>query len=784
MTVNDVIKKLRNEQEQNLGSRFCCRAIMVDNISQYINLMDSLRMLSHVEMVSPSDLFDGDDILPRYENLTSSAYYNKWLILPGVSEYLRLFGSDEGESRRFDKLWNCREWPATNTGRILIPLWGCKGEWHDKSLHFMGNIRQNDFFFDCTEDNCSEENLDLMILSGKFRQYKDRLAANYQIVMDGVKEWYEYWSNPSPQSRSQLFITDRINSVRQVNGDISVHVIRDAFSFVQANMGGANALTSKICPPEATNYLFEKSLHGDTADEAILSCLNTQNFSGIDIMSKWGNFDIGKKQLVKLWYQLHPDDTYLHFVIMASENISDVEEYILHQIFICAQKRPDWVHESQELIEAMHLTRDEDYIDAVKQIPDYEGQLKYLSGNSEQEKCFLLNLVGNQMRKSADDTWRDQIKSVYPALYAYLDEAGYDEELKRYMKLYKAHKLANTLPKDEHTYFANIGIEDYVYRYSAISDALNDQTIVLWIDALGVEWLPLTLWALGQVDSGKIESITVTQANLPTETKFNKQWEQMNVPYEKELNGLDKLAHNGVIDNPNYYACIEKQIEFVASTISGRVRALLKKYHRVIITGDHGTSRLAARFFHKRDGVTEANAQALSHGRYGLVASTANMQPTDKQMLTQDDTGKKYIVFKNYDHFKIPGRAAGASDDNPEFGEIHGGATPEEILVPVIVVDSKDTQTLSATWKNNPIKISMRKAKGTICFNGNVSSLQAKIGANIALTNKLTPKEWTVEFSNLKSGTHQVLLIANGNLVHIAALTVKSALVSSDGDLP
>ena len=784
MTVNDVIKKLSSEQEQNLGSRFCCRAIMVDNISQYVSLMDSLKMLPHVEMVSSSDLFEGDDILPRYENLTSSAYHNKWLILPGVSEYLRLFSSDEAQSRRFDKLWNCREWKATNTGRLLIPLRGSKGEWYDKSLHFMGNIRQEDFFFDCTEDNCSEEHLNLTVMSGKFRKFKDRLSANYQIVLDGIKEWYEYWSNPSPQIRSQLLITGRINSVRQVNGDISVRVIKDAFSFVRENMNGAEALTAENCPPEAIDYLFDKSLQGITVDMAILSCLNTQNFSGIDIMSKWGNFDDGKKQLVKLWCQLHPDDSYLHHVISASENVLDIGKNILHQIFSFAQRRPDWVRESQELIEAMHLTRDEDYIDAVSVISDYEEQLKYLSGESEQEKCFLINLAGNQMKESADGIWREQIKSVYPALYAYLDEAGYDEEIKRYMSLYKAHKLTNTLPKDEYTYFANIGIEDYVYRYSAISDALNDQTIVLWIDALGVEWLPLALWALGQVDSGKIESVTVTRANLPTETKFNKQWEQMNAPYEKELIGLDKLAHNGVIDNPNYHACIEKQIDFVVNTISGSVRALLKKYRRVIITGDHGTSRLAARFFHKRDGIEDANIQALSHGRYGLVMGSGTMQPTDKQLLTKDDEGKKYIVFKNYDHFKKSGRAAGINDDNPEFGEIHGGATPEEILVPVIVVDSKDTLALSAAWKNNPIKISMRKAKGTIFFNGDVSSLQAKIGENTALATKVTPKEWTVVFNNLKSGIHQVLLIADGNLVHVDDLTVNSALGSADGDLP
>ena len=52
--------------------------------------------------------------------------------------------------------------------------------------------------------------------------------------------------------------------------------------------------------------------------------------------------------------------------------------------------------------------------------------------------------------------------------------------------------------------------------------------------------------------------------------------------------------------------------------------------------------------------------------------------------------GKSFIVMKTYEHFKQSGNAAGGNtDENAVAGEVHGGMTPEEHLVPVIVVSRK-----------------------------------------------------------------------------------------------
>lgn len=66
--------------------------------------------------------------------------------------------------------------------------------------------------------------------------------------------------------------------------------------------------------------------------------------------------------------------------------------------------------------------------------------------------------------------------------------------------------------------------------------------------------------------------------------------------------------------------------------------------------------------------------------------------------------GVQYAVYTNYDHFKQPGFAAGADDDDPIYGEVHGGATPEELLVPVVVIDSNTDIPLTAQWEKTTVK--------------------------------------------------------------------------------
>ena len=499
-------------------------------------------------------------------------------------------------------------------------------------------------------------------------------------------------------------------------------------------------------------------------------------------MSKWNVLDDGQKQLVALWIQLHEDESYLYHCFHNSEGTQGISDKVLHEVFHYRSNRPAWVKESQDLIGAMKLSRDDAYFEALDQIPEYADRIEFLSATTQKERSYLLNMAGMWMREDEDAIYKNaKLKEIYPALFAYLGDSGYNDELARYMKLYKVHKLANTLPQDECLYFAGIETDAFDKRYPLLAEAINDQAMVLWIDALGIEWMPLLIWALKQNSKGTIKSVSVGQANLPAETEFNELWKLMDVPHDK-LDKLDKLAHKGVVDDPNYYSCVDEQIEFIVS-LATKINSYLKDYHRIIITGDHGASRLAARFFHKRDGypLTKGSV-ALNHGRYARVACEPSAL-ADNQCSAKDSEGNHYVIFRNYDHFTQSGFATGIDDDHPVYGELHGGATPEEMLVPVIVFDSNEMLPLTAKWQQSKVKIAALKAKAVITFNLPVHQLEAKINDNAATCQSNSDwKQWSIIFSKIKAGTYTINVAADGKLISLEPLEITSAIGNSGGD--
>lgn len=785
MTIRQVVSALQKEKQEGIPSRFPCRAIMVKNVEQYCLLLSELKKISDIRIVQSSEIFSSFDVMPTYDNLQSADYHNQWVILTGVSEYLRLFSKKEAGDRRFASLWAYQA-PASSTGRIIIPLWGCEAQWFDTAINLFGDLRQQDFYYDCTDSSEADQQMNLLVLSGVFEQHIGKLEALQGTLKCGLQEWFEYWENPSPDNHSFVLLTKRFNSITTTNGSISVHVVTDIFSFIQENMHGADVLTRDACTTDMQTILFGYSLKGLSLDEAILKALNVSVFCGVDVMGKWSAMSQGNRRLVALWLKLHPDDTYLCHCFAITGNIDDVVECIGHDIFNVRLNKPEWIPEYQKLVNVLDIKPDEKYFEQLNMIPEYENRLEFLTNGTREERIYLLRMVGNWMRKDpAQVKSCSKLQDVYPALFAYLchDVVEENEELLSYMARYKSYKLENTLPDDEEVFFNGVRTQIYDYRFSVLSDNIDNDTVVLWIDALGIEWFPLLKWTIEIHCDTSIAYEAVGMATLPTETCYNEQWNEMTVPHIK-LDKLDKLAHRGVIDEPDYYACIEEQLTFVEDVYK-QINSLLEKHHRVIITGDHGTSRLAARFFHAREGITAPkDAKVCSHGRYCVLSGSVPVATPGTQIVKAAD-GVQYAVFENYGHFKQSGFAAGADDENAIYGEVHGGATPEEMLVPVIVLDSNKETPLTAFWEKEKVKIAMKKVKLKLNFSKAVNSLVVEMAGISGLTvGNQDGLTWTVTLAGIKQGIYHVTVVADGQVVSMPDITVQAALSNDDGDLP
>lgn len=784
MTIKEVVSGFQREKQEAVTSRFPCRAIMVKNIKQYCELLSELKKISDIRIVQVSELFSNADVMPRFENLKAPQYQNQWVILTGISEYLRLFSKKEQLDRRFASLWSYQA-PASSTGRIIIPLWGCEAQWFDSALNLTGDLRQQDFYYDCSDPDELEQKMNLMILSGVFEKYVAKLDALQGNLKIGLQDWFDYWTDPSADQENFVLLTKRCNSIVTTNGNVSIHVVADTLALIKEHMPGANILTADNCTADMQNILLDYALKGMALDAALLKILNVSIFSGVDIMGKWKNMPESHKQFVELWLNMHPEDSYTNHCFRNARNIGEIPDAIMLEIFNVRQDKPEWVDEYHQLMSVMAIEPDERFFDELDKIPVYETRLDFVTGNSKKERIYLIRMVGKWMKVDYEQVSAStKLRQIYPELFFYLDHTIHqkDVDIKGYMSRYKAHKLENTLPEDDDVYFAGFQTDVYDNRYSILADNVDSDTVILWIDALGVEWLPLLNWSITENCDGTISSISVGQAALPTETCFNDLWNSMDTPYRK-LDKLDKLAHKGVIDEPDYYACIEEQLSFVAG-VHKQINDLLKEHHRVIVTGDHGTSRLAARFFHVKDGFSAPkNATVCSYGRYCKVAESVGYAITNTRMFKRAD-GMQYIVYTNYDHFKQSGFAAGEDDDNAIYGEVHGGATPEEMLVPIIVIDSNIDTPLSGTWEKNSVKIFMKKARLSLSFNKPVQKLQVKVAgidADVASTDG--GNRWSVTIPGIKDGTYTAHVLANNTIVEMPVITILSAL-GGDGDLP
>lgn len=782
MKLFECINSLKEEKTQKMACRFPCRVILLHSREDYLSAVLSLKTLCD-RTVSPEELFSGADLMPTYDKVLDVAEPGEWLLLPGVSEYLRLFYKSEQKSGRLAKLWHSIV-DASNTGRVIIPLWNCDALWHDNSLGFRMDERQEDYVYNIGNDDLMPEKMSILVFSSVFEEYISQLSGKFSLIV-GLREWYERMIEDTKPFQDYCLLTKQTRFITPVDGDITIRVISDTFTFVRENLQGGHVLKEADCQDDILNELFEESLKNMSVNDAILHRFNVLSFDENSIISKWNGISDSKKQLIKLWYRLNPDSTYLCKCI-ENYKLSEVEEHILLDIFDVMQYHSEWISEWQNLVTLLNINKNEKFFNELNTIPVFEERLPFLSGNTMEERIYILHMVGQWLRQDANQVLSSKVlQTMYPQLQAYLSalpnsiEPIYDE----YIADYKAHKLANTLPESDEVFFRGIEPDTLPYRYAVLNQNIKDGTVILWIDAMGFEYLSLLLQVLGANDSGIVLSAELVQASLPTETKYNEQWKQMSVKYEK-LDKLDKLAHKGVVDEPDYYTCIEEQLMFFGK-VSDTVSELLKSYQRVIITGDHGTSRLAARFFHTRDGLpAPKNATVLSHGRYCSVES---VPATTYEMIKEasDTVGTHYLVFSSYDHFTISGFAAGGDDNNAVYGEVHGGATPEEMIVPVVVFESKQQLPLTVKWANHKSEIKLKKhiAKTKLEFNRDVKSLQVKVGAINASCISETGKVWSITLERIDPGHYSPVIVADGQIISIdTPLTVLPAL-GGGGDL-
>ena len=307
--------------------------------------------------------------------------------------------------------------------------------------------------------------------------------------------------------------------------------------------------------------------------------------------------------------------------------------------------------------------------------------LYYLTDSHRLEKELILECIADYSGSFSHAELRSVLQHIYPDLYAYLMPFKFNATLlNQYFEDYKFCKLENRITPE----FYGLVEEQAVKReYNLLLPTRSEKiesidmtgAFAYFIDAMGVEFLGYI--AEKSKQKKLLPKITVCRSELPSITSCNKEFldvfKEHNVQC-KSIKQIDDIKHHGAenftLDNSPYPTHLIRELDIIDHVLDLIKLDLAKgKYTKAILVSDHGASRLVVLKNQLIDG--EFDAKGTHCGRVCAYTEQTGSMP----MIVQAGENDEYAVVANYERFK-PGRLMGV--------EVHGGATLEEVTVPII----------------------------------------------------------------------------------------------------
>lgn len=320
-------------------------------------------------------------------------------------------------------------------------------------------------------------------------------------------------------------------------------------------------------------------------------------------------------------------------------------------------------------------------IEFIASAKEREDALPFLNCGTFSEKVEIV-------RRAAKEEFTHELPKLYGELYPTLLDylSPYDwgnRTITAYFQEYRRLKLSDTLTDVFATQAYDTLLPDGIPARDSVLEPLRPQTdtALLVVDALGIEYLPI-LTALAKRYGLHLEPPKTTSANIPTETKFNPiQWDPQRTL--APVKGLDNIVHDGTEKHEaaSPERCFAATLQKIESDVLNRIVDGLIRFSRVVVTADHGSSRLSV--IASRDGKSKTlpwkPGEEPLDWRYSTALEDVQ-RPEECESQYVPDSGETYWVVRGYHRLPKKGGKKYA---------LHGGASLEERLVPVLVF-SKD----------------------------------------------------------------------------------------------
>lgn len=433
--------------------------------------------------------------------------------------------------------------------------------------------------------------------------------------------------------------------------------------------------------------------------------------------------------------------------------------------------------ERKQLLQQMFDVEDDteviDYIQVTKQ--HKKDAIRYLTNNTKLEKEAIINLISVYAEEYAPQELKDILMEVYPDLAAYLEAYSFPGNtwLDAYFTEYRYSKVLNRISPElremAQQQAVNHDFLKLLPRIAVVDSIPKDGTFLFFVDAMGVEFIPYIVQKCRKYDL-KL-TVTVSHCELPSLTRCNKDFFESYPPEQRaKVSELDDIIHHGK-ENYDYQVTktplhLIRELEIIDEVLrNARTRLLSGNSTRVLLVADHGTTRMAVINEHIID--IDVNSKGTNGGRVCEYTEAVKSVPC---AIPEGS----YYILASYDRFK---------GGQPANVEAHGGATLEEVIVPVITL-SMPTEEIEVQVEPKIIEYSFKQQPILKLFSKTIL-----INVSVMINGKWYEADTSVDGQNfsftlagLKKGQYVAALYANGSEV-AAELTfeLRSKAGSSTG---
>jgi hypothetical protein len=371
-----------------------------------------------------------------------------------------------------------------------------------------------------------------------------------------------------------------------------------------------------------------------------------------------------------------------------------------------------------------------------------------------------------------------ELDDIYPELAAYLKKYVFKcselaDLLTEYFEEYKRQKLANNIKTkflEKVNELALSRIFNRLPTRNEIMDTIDKSNAFLyWLDALGVEYLAF-IESLVQ-KRGLSLRVSVARAELPTITSFNRDFYDAWQGDKFKDDELDATKHKDKCDynftNNELPIHLEKELDIIKVMINKAATDLaLRRYKNFLIVSDHGASRLAV--LRRQEEKYETDTIGEHSGR-----CCKQFQPYDLRFAAEENG---YLVLADYGRFK-GSRAANV--------EVHGGASLEEVIVPIIELSLKD-ESVTVKLVNETVKVDNQTGTEIVLFfNSPMHDVSVVLEGRSYAAAQIDSNHYSVKLYDTKrAGDYSAEVYMGDNLIGQIVIKAqgKSAKVNSDFD--